>query len=195
MAHEELWQDERIERLVEAGFAKVSRSPSDHETAAAYRYAIKLALTSKADKLANAQAEIEALRERVAVLEARLEVVPGVSLESSDGIACRDETIRLQDQRISRFLTEIEALRAELAKRNNELHVALATIEHLGENAATAAREYADNMAALRTKAERLREALEAVEYYTATHGTQKYALDGINVIREETRTALERKP
>lgn len=41
-------------------------------------------------------------------LRARLEVEPGWS-ESADGIACRDETIRLQDARIA-------SLRAELAE-------------------------------------------------------------------------------
>ena len=41
-------------------------------------------------------------------LRARLEVEPGWS-ESADGIACRDETIRLQDAHITR-------LRAELAE-------------------------------------------------------------------------------
>lgn len=40
----DLWRDE-IEELIEEGFATVSRNPSDHETAVAYRTAIDLALT------------------------------------------------------------------------------------------------------------------------------------------------------
>ena len=47
----------------------------------------------------SAAAEITRLRER-------LEVVPGWS-EDVDGIGCRDETIRLQDERIERLRTKL----------------------------------------------------------------------------------------
>ena len=42
------------------------------------------------------------LTARVAYLEKRLEVVPGMS-EDSDGIACRNDTIKIQDERIERL--------------------------------------------------------------------------------------------
>lgn len=49
--------------------------------------------------------------DRIEYLERRLEVVPGLS-EDADGIACRDETIRLQDARIAAQAAEIERLNA-----------------------------------------------------------------------------------
>lgn len=42
----DIWSDE-IEALVDAGFATVSRNPSDHETVVAYRTAIALALAAR----------------------------------------------------------------------------------------------------------------------------------------------------
>lgn len=51
-------------------------------------------------------------------LTARLEVVPGFS-EDADGIACRDDTIRLQDERIAR-LTAREAELCEALVQHNE---------------------------------------------------------------------------
>lgn len=41
----DLWSDE-VEALIDAGFATVSRNPSDHETVVAYRTAIALALAA-----------------------------------------------------------------------------------------------------------------------------------------------------
>ena len=43
----------------------------------------------------------------IARLKTRLEVVDGWS-EDCDGIACRDDTIRLQDERIARLTAEVE---------------------------------------------------------------------------------------
>ena len=64
------------------------------------------------------RAENATLRDRVQRLEIRLEMVDqdeegAKSLRfdtSSDGIACRDETIRLQDQNIDRLRAKLEAL-------------------------------------------------------------------------------------
>lgn len=55
-------------------------------------------------------------QERVSYLERRLEVVPGFS-EDADGIACRDDTIRLQDGQIRRLGRELGVLRAERHRR------------------------------------------------------------------------------
>jgi hypothetical protein len=54
---DDLWSD-RICELVDAGFATVSRNPSDHETAMAYRHAIATLL----DELDGLRAEVERLR-------------------------------------------------------------------------------------------------------------------------------------
>lgn len=48
-------------------------------------------------------------------LSARLEVVPGFS-ESADGISCRDETIRLQVERIERLTTRLEVAERALGE-------------------------------------------------------------------------------
>jgi hypothetical protein len=64
--------------------------------------------------------EMKELREahnRIRYLEARLELVSedGRRLtESCDGIACRDDTIKLQDDRISRLTTEGAEAKASL---------------------------------------------------------------------------------
>ena len=68
--------------------------------------------------IASLRAENATLRDRVQRLEIRLEMVDqdeegAKSLRfdtSSDGIACRDETIRLQDQNIDRLRAKLEAL-------------------------------------------------------------------------------------
>ena len=43
---------------------------------------------------------------RIEYLEKRLEIVPGLS-ETADGISCRDETIKLQDARITALETSL----------------------------------------------------------------------------------------
>lgn len=43
---------------------------------------------------------------RIEYLEKRLEIVPGLS-ETADGISCRDETIKLQDARITALETAL----------------------------------------------------------------------------------------
>ena len=68
--------------------------------------------------IASLRAENATLRDRVQRLEIRLEMgnqdeEGAKSLrfdESADGIACRDETIRLQDQNIDRLRAKLEAL-------------------------------------------------------------------------------------
>ena len=68
--------------------------------------------------IASLRAENATLRDRVQRLEIRLEMVDqdeegAKSLRfdaSADGIACRDETIRLQDQNIDRLRAKLEAL-------------------------------------------------------------------------------------
>ena len=57
-------------------------------------------------------------------------------------------------------LNDIARLEADNAALKKLLTEKDALIHQLGENAATAAREYAENMAALRAEVERLREAL-----------------------------------
>lgn len=49
--------------------------------------------------------EIDALLDRIEYLERRLEVVPEWG-EDCDGIGCRDETIKLLDERIERLSAE-----------------------------------------------------------------------------------------
>jgi hypothetical protein len=61
---------------------------------------------------------------RIAELEARLEVVPGLS-QSADGIACRDDTIRLQDE-------QIPSLRAQLAQQQEDEAEMLAIVHMQG---------------------------------------------------------------
>lgn len=48
MNDDELWSDE-IEALIDWGFSTVSRNPSDHETAVAYRRAIASVLNHMRD--------------------------------------------------------------------------------------------------------------------------------------------------
>ncbi len=50
-----------------------------------------------------------ALRAQIAKLQARLEVVPGWS-EDADGIACRNDTIKLQDECIAKLQADGERL-------------------------------------------------------------------------------------
>lgn len=72
-----------------------------------------------------------ALRAQIAKLQARLEVVPGWS-EDADGIACRNDTIKLQDECIAKLQADGDKLagaatalrddmlmRAEMHKRRN----------------------------------------------------------------------------
>jgi hypothetical protein len=61
---------------------------------------------------------------RIAELEARLEVVPGLS-QSADGIACRDDTIRLQDEQIA-------SLRTQLAQQQEDEAEMLAIVHMQG---------------------------------------------------------------
>lgn len=76
--------------------------------------------------------ELESLRERVWELEARLEIdhrfvlkrgkmvretIPAAERDSfPDGITCRDETIKLQDEELARLRADRDRLRAELRK-------------------------------------------------------------------------------
>jgi hypothetical protein len=55
---EALWQDDQIERLVDEGFKRVSRNPSDYETAVAYRYAIARARIEGAKMALEAAAKV-----------------------------------------------------------------------------------------------------------------------------------------
>ena len=49
---------------------------------------------------------------RIAYLEARLEVVPGMS-EDADGIACRNDTTKLQADRVERLEAQLAKLQAD----------------------------------------------------------------------------------
>ncbi len=62
-------------------------------------------------------------RDRIAYLEQRLEIVPGWS-ENCDGIACRDDTIRLQDDLLRKQGRELAELRAEKAGRLTKANAA-----------------------------------------------------------------------
>jgi hypothetical protein len=53
------------------------------------------------------QAARAPLLERIKILEDRLEIDPR---HSYDGIACRDETVRLQDKRIDELRAKVERL-------------------------------------------------------------------------------------
>lgn len=69
--------------------------------------------------LRNAVPDILALLDENAMLRERLEVVDGLSMEDSDGISCRDETIRLQDKRIAALAARVERLEADAARDHN----------------------------------------------------------------------------
>mgnify|MGYP003441053730 CR=1 FL=1 len=89
----------------------------------------------QADRIApaanQAVAHITQLEAQIAKLQARLEVVPGWS-EDADGIACRNDTIKLQDECIAKLQADGDKLagaatalrddmlmRAEMRKRRN----------------------------------------------------------------------------
>ena len=75
------------------------------------------------DRLLRAlEAEVERLRKR-------LEVVDGWS-EDADGIACRDDTIKLQDQRIEAQAAEIARLKAQAEKMAGALEALTAGRHH-----------------------------------------------------------------
>ena len=78
-----------------------------------------------------AASELRAQSVQIAKLQARLEVVPGWS-EDADGIACRNDTIKLQDECIAKLQADGDKLaaaatalrddmlmRAEMHKRRN----------------------------------------------------------------------------
>lgn len=84
-------------------------------------------------------AQILALKERVAELECRLEINPAAP--QYDGIACRDETIRLQDDRIASQaarIAELERERDEARKSAREALIAGTHAAMLAESAETA---------------------------------------------------------
>lgn len=124
--------DDLVKRLHRGRIDKagIRRSPDKVKREAAEALKAQAAeiatLRERADALALQADEWEGKYAIVSDMNARLmkrlEVVDGVSWESGDGIACRDETIRLQDQRINRFLAEIATLRAELAAAREALH-------------------------------------------------------------------------
>ena len=79
-----------------------------------------------------------ALLDRLAALEARLEVVPGWS-EDADGIACRNATIKMQDERLAAL--EAKALDYIRDGRGDDSEAVLLAAAHreLGERRADAA--------------------------------------------------------
>lgn len=74
-----------------------------------------------------------ALRAQIAKLQARLEVVPGWS-EDADGIACRNDTIKLQDECIAKLQADGDKLAGALERSrqgwSNVLELGLLPVQH-----------------------------------------------------------------
>lgn len=79
------------------------------DTATPMGYADAALIVEAVNALPSLIATIRAQQARIDALEARLEVVPGWS-EDADGIACRDDTIKLQDATIRAQQARIDAL-------------------------------------------------------------------------------------
>ena len=75
----------------------------------------------------------EELLTQIAKLQARLEVVPGWS-EDADGIACRNDTIKLQDECIAKLQADGDKLAGALERSrqgwSNVLELGLLPVQH-----------------------------------------------------------------
>ena len=91
----------------------------------------------QADRIApaanQAVAHITQLEAQIAKLQARLEVVPGWS-EDADGIACRNDTIKLQDECIAKLQADGDKLAGALERSrqgwSNVLELGLLPVQH-----------------------------------------------------------------
>ena len=77
--------------------------------------------------------ELRAQSAQIAKLQARLEVVPGWS-EDADGIACRNDTIKLQDECIAKLQADGDKLAGALERSrqgwSNVLELGLLPVQH-----------------------------------------------------------------
>lgn len=64
-------------------------------------------------ELAQLRADAQMLADTITRLQKRLEVVPQFG-EQGDGISCRDDTIALLEERITRLQSQLDAAREEL---------------------------------------------------------------------------------
>ena len=80
-----------------------------------------------------AASELRAQSVQIAKLQARLEVVPGWS-EDADGIACRNDTIKLQDECIAKLQADGDKLAGALERSrqgwSNVLELGLLPVQH-----------------------------------------------------------------
>jgi len=93
---------------------------------------------------------------RIEYLEKRLEIVPGLS-ETADGISCRDETIKLQDARIT-------ALETSLAEaRRQALEEAAKVADTIMRGEVTGLKLDSSYRAGIRWAGERIKDAIRAL--------------------------------